>query len=78
MYLIFLLIVALVFIIVGTARWKLHPFLVLLLAAYGLGIFAGLPLEETVTALTGGFGRTLGYIGIVIAAVGHYENDIER
>lgn len=59
---------AVVFIIVATARWKVHPFLVLLVAAYGLGLAAGLPANETVTALTNGFGGTIGYIGIVIAA----------
>ncbi len=63
-----LLLLAILFIIVGTARWKLHPFVVLLVAGYGLGLLAGLSPAETVGALTGGFGGTLGYIGIVIAA----------
>ncbi len=66
--LLLLLVVAVVFIIVATARWKIHPFLVLLVAAYGLGLSAGLPASETVTAITNGFGGTIGYIGIVIAA----------
>ncbi|MFH5830993.1 GntP family permease [Halalkalibaculum sp. DA3122] len=63
-----LLIVAVIFIVLGTARWKLHPFLALLLAAFGVGLFSGLPGSETVSAITGGFGGTLGSIGIVIAA----------
>jgi GntP family gluconate:H+ symporter len=66
--LLILLTVAVVFIIVATARWKLHPILALLVAAYGLGLAAGLPGTETVTAITDGFGGTIGYIGIVIAA----------
>ncbi len=63
-----LLITAILFIVVSTSRWKLHPFLALLLAAYGVGLFSGLPGSETVTAITDGFGGTLGAIGIVIAA----------
>lgn len=63
-----LLVVAVLFIVVSTARWKLHPFLALLLAAFGVGLFAGLPGSETVSAITDGFGGTLGSIGIVIAA----------
>lgn len=63
-----LLIVAVLFIVVSTARWKLHPFLALLLAAFGVGLFSGLPGSDTVAAITDGFGGTLGSIGIVIAA----------
>lgn len=66
--LIALLVLAVLFIIYGTARAKLHPFLVLLAAAYGLGLTSGLPPEATIEAITAGFGGTIGYIGIVIAA----------
>lgn len=55
------------FIIFATTRWKLHPFLALLLTAYGLGLVAGLSPRQIVVALTGGFGGILGHIGIVIA-----------
>ncbi|MDX1586146.1 MAG: GntP family permease [Balneolaceae bacterium] len=63
-----LLVISVLFIVVSTARWKLHPFLALLLAAFGVGLFAGLPGSETISAITDGFGGTLGSIGIVIAA----------
>ena len=66
--LILLLVLAIGFIIYGTAALKIHPFLVLLVAAYGLGLLAGLPMPATLEAITTGFGETLGYIGIVIAA----------
>ncbi len=66
--LIVLLILAILFIIVGTARVKMHPFLILLIAGYGLGLLAGLSPEATIQAITEGFGGTLRYIGIVIAA----------
>jgi gluconate:H+ symporter, GntP family len=55
------------FIVVATTRWRMHPFLALLLTAIGVGLAAGLPLDKTVAALAGGFGRTVGAIGIVIA-----------
>lgn len=67
-YLTGLLVVAVLFIVLGTVRWKLHPFLVLLLAAFGVGILGGLPGAATVSAIRDGFGGTLGSIGIVIAA----------
>lgn len=63
-----LLVLAIAFIIWGTAGLNAHPFLVLLAAGYGLGLLAGLPPADVVQALTDGFGGTLGYIGIVIAA----------
>lgn len=66
--LVLLLVLAVVFIIFGTARIKMHPFLVLLVTAYGFGLLAGLPAAETIQAITSGFGGTIGYIGIVIAA----------
>lgn len=63
-----LLVGAVAFVIVATARLKIHPFLVLLAASYGVGLLSGLSAAETVEAITGGFGGTIGYIGIVIAA----------
>jgi GntP family gluconate:H+ symporter len=66
--LILLLILAILFIIVGTARVRMHPFIVLLITAYGLGLLAGLSPEAVIQAITEGFGGTLRYIGIVIAA----------
>ncbi len=63
-----LLVLTIVFIVLSTARFKLHPFLALLVAAYGLGLLAGLPPLEVITAITEGFGGTVGSIGIIIAA----------
>lgn len=67
-FLVFLLIATIVFIVVATARYRLHPFLVLLAAAYGLGLLAGLSPVDVVGAITEGFGGTVGGIGIIIAA----------
>lgn len=55
------------FVVVATTRFKLHPFLALVLTAYGMGLCGGLSPAQTIAALTGGFGKTIGHIGIVIA-----------
>ncbi|MHC4447680.1 MAG: GntP family permease, partial [Planctomycetota bacterium] len=68
MWLIVLLLVSIAFIIAATARWQVHPFLALLVAAFGFGIGAGMPLQDVVASVNAGFGGTIGYIGIVILA----------
>jgi GntP family gluconate:H+ symporter len=69
MWLLALLGLSIVFIIVTTTRWKLHPFLALLLAAFGYGILSGtMSLADVAKAVNDGFGGTIGYIGIVILA----------
>ena len=66
--LIVLLLLAIAFIVFATAKVRLHPFLVLIVTGYGLGLLSGLPPAETIAAIVEGFGGTIGYIGIVIAA----------
>ena len=66
--LLILLLGAIAFIVVMTAKVRLHPFLVLLLTSLGVGLIAGLPANAVIGAITGGFGSTLSGIGIVIAA----------
>ena len=69
MWLIILLILAIVFIIISTSVFKWHPFLSLIIAAFGFGVFSGtMSLNDIVSAVNGGFGNTIGYIGIVILA----------
>ncbi len=68
MFLLVLLVVAIAFIIYTTARLKLHPFLALLITAFGFGILSGMPLADVVKSVNDGFGGTIGYIGIVILA----------
>lgn len=69
MWLLILLLLAVVFIIIATTRLNLHPFLALLIAAFGYGILCGkMSLEQVVEAVNAGFGGTIGYIGIVILA----------
>lgn len=58
--------ISVLFIILGTTRLKLHPFVVLLLASYLAGVLGGLPIEEIAVSITRGFGDIMAYIGIVI------------
>lgn len=64
--LIFILLVAIIFIVLGTSKLKIHPFIVLLLAAYGVAFASGLKLVEIGGIISSGFGGTLTSIGIVI------------
>ncbi|MEN6336737.1 MAG: SLC13 family permease, partial [Phycisphaerales bacterium] len=69
MWLLTLLGLAIVFIVLTTTRFKLHPFLALLLAAFGYGVASGkMSLADVVKAVNDGFGGTIGAIGIVILA----------
>ncbi len=68
MWLLVLLVFSIVFIVLATTRLKLHPFLALLITAFGFGILSGMPLPEVVKSVNEGFGGTIGYIGIVILA----------
>ena len=60
------LLLSVVFIVVLTARLKVHPFIALLLAAILYGLAAGMPLPQIITSVNEGFGGTLGKIGLII------------
>ncbi len=64
--LIAVLLLSVLFIILGTTKLKMHPFLVLLLASYLAGALAGLPAGEIAASISTGFGNIMAYIGIVI------------
>ena len=69
MWLILLLAISIAFIIITTSVLKWHPFLSLLMAAFGFGILSGtMSLKQVVDAVNSGFGNTIGFIGIVILA----------
>lgn len=65
-WLLTVLLISVVFIILGTTKFKLHPFIVLLLASYLAGALAGLPIEKIAGTIATGFGNIMAYIGIVI------------
>ncbi|MFS2111615.1 GntP family permease [Sphingomonas sp. Sphisp140] len=48
-------------------RWRLHPFIGLLVGAFAVGLFAGLPLSDTAKAVQKGVGDIVGGTGLVVA-----------
>jgi GntP family gluconate:H+ symporter len=66
--LVVLLVGAVAFIIVATAKLDLHAFLTLLIAAYATALIGGIGPRAAANLVTEGFGDILAYIGIVILA----------
>lgn len=60
------LLVILILLILAVSRWKVHPFIALIMAALSLGLLLGLGGARTVEVLLEGFGNTLKWIAIVI------------
>jgi GntP family gluconate:H+ symporter len=58
-------VLALVALIVS--RLKVHPLLALMLVSVGVGLATHMPLENVVSAVAGGAGKTLGAVGLVVA-----------
>jgi len=66
MYLVFVLLGVIAFIVIATSKFKLHPFITLIIAAFITALAYGLPASDIAKTITGGFGGILGYIGLVI------------
>ncbi|WP_026431806.1 GntP family permease [Paracidovorax oryzae] len=49
------------------SRLRLHPLLALLIVSVAAGLFTGMPLDKLVGAISGGAGKTLGAVGLVVA-----------
>lgn len=58
--------IAIVGLIVLIARFKLHPFIALILASGFLGLVTGLPVSRVVKEFQDGFGGTLGFVGVLL------------
>ncbi len=63
-----LVLLSIIFVVISTVRWRLHPFLALIFASYLFGLLSGTKFPEIVKSIADGFGGTLSSIGIVIAA----------
>src|SRR6266480_2186005 len=59
--------VAVIALVVLIARYKLHPFVALVVVSLALGVAAGMPPLATVKAFQDGVGTTLGFIAVVVA-----------
>lgn len=64
--LIVILVLAIAFIVFSTAKLKLHPFLALILTAFGVGLAARMPSAQVVQTIAEGFGGLMTSIGLVI------------
>lgn len=53
--LVVILLLAIVFIVLATSKFKLHPFLSLIIASYGLAFAAGVPTEKIAGFISAGF-----------------------
>ncbi len=63
-----IILIAIIGMILLISRLKWHPFIVLLLATYFVGLATGLPVDKIIDVIKNGFGGILGNIGIVIIA----------
>ncbi|RUS58413.1 gluconate transporter [Kurthia sp. 3B1D] len=63
-----IIIIGVLFIVISSAKFKLHPFLGLIIAALLVGIASGMPLADVVTNINEGFGGLMTSIGIIIVA----------
>ncbi|EDP99300.1 GntP family permease [Shewanella benthica] len=61
-----ILLAVIFFIVIATSKFKLHPFLTLILASFFTAFAYGLPSADIAKTITSGFGGILGYIGLVI------------
>ena len=61
------LLITIVFIILATAKYKIHPFLTLITASLMMGFMGGLESNIILKTLSEGFGNTLRSIGVIIA-----------
>ena len=66
MNLLLIFLAVILFIVIATTKFGLHPFLTLLCASFITAFAFGLPMVEVVQVVNTGFGSILGYIGLVI------------
>ncbi|MDN4492954.1 GntP family permease [Ureibacillus aquaedulcis] len=63
-----IILIGVLFVVLATAKLKLHPFLALILSSFFVGIASGMPLLDVVANINTGFGSLMTSIGIVIVA----------
>lgn len=69
LWLIAVLITSIALIIITIVKFKLHPFLALLLSSFYVGGLMGMKPTEMIDAIENGIGSTLGFLAAVIALV---------
>ncbi|QRR03747.1 GntP family permease [Dyadobacter sandarakinus] len=63
---ILIVLAAILFIILSSTVLKMHPLTGLLLAALGVGIFAGIPVDKLAETIGKGFGELMSKIGLMV------------
>ena len=66
MNLFFIILAVLIFIVIAIAKFKIHPFITLIIAAIITGVLMGLDGQLILDTISKGFGNTLSSIGIII------------
>lgn len=61
-----IVLLSIVFIVLSSTVFKMHPLVGLLLAALGVGIFAGLPIDKLAETIGKGFGELMSKIGLMV------------
>jgi GntP family gluconate:H+ symporter len=61
-----IVLLAIIFIVLSSTVLKMHPLAGLLLAALGVGIFAGLPIDKLAETIGKGFGELMSKIGLMV------------
>ena len=59
-------VIAIALLILMITRYKVYPFLVLIIVSLLLGLAVGMPMDKIVKAFETGNGNTLGHIAIVV------------
>ncbi len=65
-WLLLIIAVAIVFIVIASSRYKIHPFIVLLLATLFTGLTVRIPINEIAATANDGFGQMMKHIGLVV------------
>jgi len=65
--LLLVIVVMIALLIILVSKVKLNAFLALILVSIIMGLASGMPAQDVINTVTGGFGKLMGYIGIVIA-----------
>src|SRR5689334_16589591 len=60
-------VIGIALVVVLITRYKVHPFIALILASGLVGLGAGMPAADVVKNFESGFGITLGGVGILVA-----------
>ena len=63
---IIVVLLSIAFIVLSSTVFKMHPLTGLLLAALGVGIFAGLPIDKLAETIGKGFGELMSKIGLMV------------